>query len=116
MTRIIVGFVLLVLSLAVNITYAQTLSRPSVEKRWEKFQKKLIEKTEWESSQMDSLEVLFKSFLVAVDKSIEKYGYPDRKFIERLEQERNMKIKDLLTQKQYDAFINIDKELKPKQR
>lgn len=90
--------------------------RPSVEQRVINVITKIEKKIEFDESQKATIEEAFTGFFTSADEKMNSGNRPEKAEMEALEKQRDIKIKEVLSQKQYEEYLKISCQLRPQQK
>ena len=90
--------------------------RPSVEKRVTDVITKIEKKIEINDSQKATIEDAFTLFYTKADKQMESGKRPEKSVMEGLEKDRDNKIKQVLSEEQYETYLKLSSQLRPQQQ
>ena len=88
--------------------------RPSVEKRVKDVITKIEKKIEINESQKATIEEAFTNFYTSADEKMNSGNRPEKAEMEELEKERDNTIKQVLSKEQYEEYLKISCQLRPR--
>ncbi len=96
--------------------FAQQENRqpPAIEKRVENVIAKIEKKIEIDESQKATIEKAFTEFFTGADEKMKSGERPAKAEMEVLENQRDNKIKEVLSQEKYETYLKISCQLRPR--
>jgi hypothetical protein len=112
---------LITICLAVAFCKAQDRPHPSMEEHLKRSQEMLQKELQMNSDQQKKVEQAFKDFIAEAEKLHKEYPPPPpppmdpktKAALDKLEQERDAKVKMALTAEQYQKYIEVAKKMHP---
>lgn len=102
--------------LTANLIAAQNHQRekPSIEERVKKTINVIEKKIDLNESQLDVIKSAFIEFFEKADLEMQTGNRPEKSVMETHENDRDSKIKKVLTEQQYEVYLKISCQLRPK--
>jgi len=113
--------IFIALMLAAAFCKAQDMPHPSMEEHLKRSQEMLQKELQMNTDQQKKVEQAFKDFMTAAEKIHKENPSPPpppmdpkvKEALDKLEQQRDTKIKMVLTDAQYKKFLELEKKMHP---
>lgn len=110
MKRITIAF----LSILIAVT-AFSQPKMSINERLKMIDQKICKPLSLDNERSEKVKSYFKEFFIEVDKLSANGNRPERKKVEIIAQNRDKKIKQLLTEEEYKKYLKLEPETRPKE-
>lgn len=110
MKKITIAF----LSILITVT-ASSQPKMSINERLKMIDQEICNPLSLDNERSEKVKSYFKEFFIEVDKLSANGNRPERKKVEILAQNRDKKIKQLLTEEEYKKYLKLEPETRPKE-
>ncbi len=87
---------------------------PTIEKRLERVLSLIEKNIEITETQKEAIEDAYTDFFTKTDQEMQSGKRPEKSVMEAYEKERDNKVKEVLSEEQYEKYLKISCKLKPK--